>query len=292
LCIAFMLDNIPGFLGYTVVFALGGVAGAIDILMYIKIDFSGIPHKKEGFSLTEGFKSCFTTPRIRSYLLFWTFWFFAIHISGPFFNKYAIDVLSLSYISIIIFGQIAAQTMAFIVVTRWGVFLDRYGSVPMMFIATLSSTTITLVWLFAVPGSIWPMFVFNFLGGIFWCANDACMVNMQLSHTPTVGRPAVLAVYAVLTSIAAAAALILGGALLEFFSPIMARLDLTFLGTQFDHYKLVFIIAIVIRYIVIAIFLPKVWNEKELRTTEALAKFYTDATSMIKYELKRLRLRR
>jgi len=292
LCIAFMLDNIPGFLGYTVVFTVGGIAGLIDILMYSNVEFSSIPGKPEGFSLPKAIKSCFTVPVMRNYLLFWTLWFFAIHISGPFFNKYAIDVLSLSYVSIIMFGQIAAQTMAFLVITRWGVLLDRYGSIPVMMIATITSTVLGFVWMFAVPGSIWPLFIFNFFGGMVWCANDACMVNMQLSHTPSKGRPAALAVYAVFTSCAAAVALILGGAILEFFSPIMARQNLTFLGTPFDHYKLLFCISIAARALVILLVLPKVWNEKEIPLQEAYAKAFGDIKSQLKDNLSRIRFRR
>lgn len=292
LCIAVLLDNISGFLGYTVVFAVGGIAGLIDILMYSGLKFSAIPNKPEGFSLFGGIKACFTHPTMRNYLLFWTFWNFAIHISGPFFNKYAIDILSLSYVSIIIFGQIAAQTMSFLVLSRWGVFLDRYGSVPLMMISTISSSIIAFVWMFAVPGSIWPLFVFNFLGGIFWCANDACMVNMQLSHTPSKGRPAALAVYAVFTSLAAALALIVGGALLEGLSPVMARLSLTFLGTPFDHYKLVFCMTIAIRFLVIIIFLPRVWNEKEMSVRKAYAKLFDDVDTKLRYEFSRFRFRR
>ena len=291
ICIAILLDNIPGFMGYTVVFAIGGIAGLIDILMYFVADFSGIPKRPEGFSLINGIKSCFTSPVMRNYLLFWTFWSFSINLSGPFFNKYAIDVLSLSYTTIIIFGQIVAQTMTFLIISRWGVFLDRYGSVPMMMISSTASTFIAFVWLFAVPGSIWPVLIFNFFGGIFWCANDACMVNMQLSHTPSEGRPAALAVYAVFTSLAAALALICGGALLEAFSPVMERLQLTFIGTPFDHYKLVFCIAIVIRATTIAVFLPRVWNEKELRLREAYARLRSDAGERLRYEFSRLRFR-
>jgi len=289
LLFAFLLDYTPGFLGYTIVFSIGGVAGLIDILMYTKIDFTGIPHKPGGSSLLKGMKACFTNPTMRNYLLFWTFWVFSINLSGPFFNKYAIDVLALSYVNIIIFGQIAAQAAAFIIISRWGVFLDRYGSVPMLLISTLSSTTIAFVWLFAVPGSIWPLFVFNLLGGIFWCANDAGMVNMQLSHTPSDNRTPALAVYAVFTSIAAATALILGGALLETFSPVMERLNLQILGTPFDHYKLVFIIGITIRYTVIAVFLPRVWNEKEMHFREAYCKLGKDFRNKINYERSRLR---
>ncbi|MCL2629001.1 MAG: MFS transporter [Oscillospiraceae bacterium] len=288
--VAFTLDGMQGFLGYTIVFAIGGVAGLIDILMYAGIKFSIIPNKPEGFSLMQGMKACFTSPVTRNYLLFWMFWHFAINISAPFFNKYAIDRLELSYTSIIIFGQIVSQTLALAVISRWGVFLDKYGSVPMMTISATVSTLGGFVWLFAVPGSILPLFLFNFLGGLFWCANEACMVNMQLSHTPSTGRPAALAVYTVFTSVAAAIALICGGALLETLSPVMENLDFTFMGTPFDNYKLVFCIAAVLRFVVIGVFLPRVWNEKGMTLKESYSKVYNDAKARVEYEFSRLKL--
>jgi len=179
--------------------------------------------------------------------------------------------------------------MVILVVSRWGVFLDRYGSVPMMFIATLTSTFISLVWLFASPGVIWPMFISNFFGGMFWCAHDAGMANMQLSHTPSEGRPAALAVYAVFTSIAAATAIITGGAVLETLSPIMERANLTIAGTPFDHYKLNILIGMVMRVTVVFIFLPRVWNEKEMSPREAYAKFYQDASSRFAFTVSQIR---
>jgi len=290
LSIALALDNIPGFLGYTIVFGVGGIAGLIDILMYIRVDFSCIPKKTKSTPLHKGVRDCFTRPIMRNYLIFWTFWSFAINISGPFFNKYAIDVLGLSYMSLIIFGQIMSQVVALLVISRWGVFLDRYGSVPTMLISSIVSTLVGFVWLFAVPGVIWPILIFNMIGGMFWCANDACAVNMQLSHTPAEERSTALAVYAVMTSLAAATALIIGGAVLELLSPVMERLALSFAGTAFDHYKLVFLIAIVLRFAVIGAFLPKVWNEKELPLRVAYARAYEDISRRLRYETSRFRL--
>ncbi|MCL2249918.1 MAG: MFS transporter [Oscillospiraceae bacterium] len=290
LMIAFVLDNVPGdFLGYTIVFGIGGVAGLIDILMYTKIDFSTIPQKAKTTPLHKGIRDCFTKPVMRNYLIFWALWSFTINLNGPFFNKYAIDVLQIPYTSLIIFGQITSQMVALLVVSRWGVFIDRYGSVPTMLISAIVSTLVAVAWLFAVPGVIWPVFIFHLIGGMFWCANDACMVNMQLSHTPTEERSTALAVYAVMTSLAAASALILGGALLELFSPIMDELALTFAGTPFDHYKLMFVIAIVLRLIVIGTTLPKVWNEKELTLRKAYANAYTDISGRLRHEFSRLR---
>ena len=159
-----------------------------------------------------------------------------------------------------------------------------------MMIAGTGSTLLLFVLLFAVPGSVWPIFIFNAIGGIFLCAHDAGMVNMQFSHTPSEGRPQALAVYAVFTSIAAAAALIIGGAVLELLSPVMERANLTFAGTPFDHYKLLFVVAIALRLTVILVFLPRVWNEKDMTLREAYAKVYRDSYARLKYTYSMIRM--
>ena len=288
--IAFVLDHAPGFMGYTIVFAVGGVCGLIDILMYAPYKFDKIPKAVEGSSFSKGLKACFTTAKSRNWLLFWVFWSFTVNLSAPFFGKYAIDKLSLSYISIILAGQIVANSLTLLVVSRWGVFLDRYGGTATMMISATMSTIFIGVWLFAVPGSIWPLFLFNFFGGFFWCANEACMVNMQFSHTPENGRPIAIAVYAVLTSVATAAAFICGGALLEALAPLMENAGRVFAGTPFDHYKLVFSGTMVLRLIVIAVFLPRVWNEKGLTLRAAYVKAFKHAHSKWSIEISRLRI--
>ena len=292
LCIAFMLDNMPGFYGYTLVFAIGGIAGIIDILMYTGVKFSSIPKKTDGYSLMNGIRGCFTSKRMRNFLIYWTYWFFVVNLTAPYFGLYAIDVLGLSFTSIIVLGTIVAQALTLLVVSKWGVFLDRYGSVPTLMIAATTASVTMSAWLFAVPGSVVPIIVFNFFGGIFWCAIDACFINMQITHTPTEDRPTTLAIFALFTSGAAAVALITGGALLEVFYPVMNRLDFTFFGTPFDNFKLLFAIGIVLRFTGIIIFLPKVWNEKEMTNRSAYAMAYDEASYRVRYELSRLRFPR
>jgi MFS family permease len=288
--IAFVLDYMPGFMGYTVVFSAGGIFGLADILMYSGYKFP-IPKNPAGSEFLKGVKACFTSAKIRNLLIFWVSWSLVVNISAPFFAKYAIDILSLSYISIILLGQVTANILSLLVVSRWGVFLDRYGGVPLMMISGVCSTLSISVWLFAVPGSVLPLFLFHFFGGIFWCANEACMVNMQFSHTPDKGRAVALAVYAVLTSIAIAAAFIIGGALLEFFSPIMEKAGRVFMGTPFDHYKLTFCISLVLRMLVLAILLPRVWNEKELTLRGAYAQAFGHAQSRMRVAAAQLKWR-
>jgi hypothetical protein len=108
---------------------------------------------------------------------------------------------------------------------------------------------------------------------------------MQLSHTPDIGRSLALALYAVVTSLSAAAAFICGGALLEFLEPVMASARLTLFGTPFDHYKMLFIIATGLRLTSVLVFLPRVWNEKGLKTTDV----YKEIAGRLVYNVKKLR---
>jgi len=169
-----------------------------------------------------------------------------------------------------------------LIVRRWGRFIDRYGCVPLMLITGTLTSLCTLVWLPATPGNFIPLMVFNIIGGLFWCANDASAVNMQLSHTPDIGRPLALALYAILTSLSAAVAFICGGAFLETMGPIMASLKLTVFGTPFDHYKLLFAIATALRLVAVFAFLPRVWNEKGLKTADVYKEILQNMVNGVK----------
>ena len=283
---SFVLDRFTGLTGYSVVFLVAGLAGLCDVLMYTRFKFPETAKRSGGFSLIQGFRECLRSAKTRDYLIFFCVWSFAVNVSAPFFNKYAIDVLKLSFTQIIIFGQISANIMALIIVRRWGRFIDRYGCVPLMLITGTITSVLTLVWLPASVGNFIPLMIFNMIGGFFWCANDACAINMQLSHTPDIGRPLALALYAVVTSISAAAAFISGGAFLELMGPVMASAGLVIFGTPFDHYKLLFVIATALRFTSVAVFLPRVWNEKGLVTKEV----YKEITGRFVYNIKMLRI--
>jgi len=269
-----VLDRFTGFAGYTIVFAAAGIAGLCDVLMYAKFKFPETKARLESFSLKNGFRECFREKKTRDYIVFFCAWSFAVNVSAPFFGKYSIDVLKLSFTQIIIFGQISANIMALLVVRRWGMFIDRYGCVPLMLITGSIASALTLVWLPARVHSFVPLLIFNTVGGLFWCANEACAVNMQLSHTPDIGRSLVIAIYSVVTNLSAAAAFIAGGSFLEIMSPVMAAAGLTVFGAPFDHYKLLFAIATVLRFSSVLIFLPRVWNEKGLVTREVYGELW------------------
>ena len=270
---SFVLDYTRGrgLAGYTAVFAVGGACGVADILMYARFRFPAVPRAKKSLGFAAGVRECFRTHKTRQFLMFWTVWSFAANISTPFVNKYALVALGLSFRQIILFGQIAANVASVIVVSRWGRFIDRYGCAPLLLLTGSTTALLSLVWLPASPGSVAPLLAFNLVGGFVWCANEACAANMQLSHTPDIGRPLTIAIYAIITSVSTAVASIVGGLMLEWLGPVMEGAGLTFFGSKFDHYKALFSLSSALRMASVLVFVPSIWNEKGLSPREAYA---------------------
>ncbi|MDR3084917.1 MAG: MFS transporter, partial [Christensenellaceae bacterium] len=117
---AFILDHLPGYWGYTVVFGVGGLCGIADILLYTKFEFPQLPRNERRFSLFEGALGCFKDEKTRRFLVFWMVWGFGINLSSAFFNKYALEMLGLSFTQIILFGQITSNLLSIFVLPRWG----------------------------------------------------------------------------------------------------------------------------------------------------------------------------
>jgi MFS family permease len=259
---AFVLDHVAGMLGFAIVFGVGGLFGLADILMYWNFDFPPMRRAEHRITLAEGFRACFGTPKTRDFLIFWGAWTFAINLSSQFFNLYAIEVLGLPFTTIVLFGQIMSNVAAILVVQRWGRFTDRYGCAPLLMITCTVTGLLCLVWLPARPGGVLPLLLFNLLGGFFWCGTDTSALGMQLSHTPDIGRPLSLAIYAVVTNVSGAVAFLVGGAFLQWAKPLFADPGIRFAGAHFDHYKLLFAITAFARVLVAFALLPRVWNEK------------------------------
>jgi MFS family permease len=160
---------------------------------------------------------------------------------------------------------------------KWGRFLDRYGSRPLLLITGTFTALTVLVWVPAVPETIVPMLIFNAIGGLIWCGNDITYQSMMLSHTREDMRSLSIAVTFVLCSIASASAFLTSGALLQWTRPFFENNTLMFLGARFDHYKLLFVITALIRLLATWIFVPRLSNEKDFTN----AQVYKDVSARL-----------
>lgn len=201
LVIAKLLDLLPGFTGYTTVFIIAGVFGTLDILCFIKVQ--GIPmekqQKKESMALI--IKNAFKDQGYRRYLLFWTVWGFSINLASPFINLYALGNLKMSFTELTLMGQVACNLTTIFFITKWGRFLDKFGSKLLLYITCIVTSILLIPLVFASPSNYLPYLMFNLIGGIVWCGTDLASQNMLITNTPMQNRSVYIAIYSVVTTV-------------------------------------------------------------------------------------------
>ncbi len=256
---SFMLDLLPGLTGYAIVFGAVSLFGVADIAMFIWIRDPPM-HVMEHEPLFKSFSNVLKDKGFLLYLLFWTAWMFAWNLPGPFYNKYNMDQLGLSLSVTTLTGQVAYGVMAVLFVQWWGRQLDKHGHFWVLWRCGLVLCALPLVWVFAVPGSFWPMLVFSLAIGVFFSGVDLTQVQMLVTVTPQRNRSMYVAMYMVITStVGMSLANLVGGKLLS----MLGEISFTFWGVHFDRYKLLFAGACVLRLIIVLFLLPAIAHLKQ-----------------------------
>lgn len=257
LIIAKLLDVLPGFIGYATVFILAGVMGIMDILCFIKVVDVPMEAQEKKDSMLTIIKQAFKDHGYRRYLLFWTLWGFSINFSAPFINLYALGNLKMSFTEITITGQVVSNLTTIFFITKWGRFLDKFGSKVLLYITCTSTAVLLLLLVLASPDNYMPFLIFNLIGGVIWCGTDLANQNMLITHTPSQNRSMYIAIYSVLTTLLGnALAYVAGGYFLESVSKLNIHIFLG--GSLLNNYQLLFIVSSIMRLSAALAFLPGV----------------------------------
>ena len=167
---------------------------------------------------------------------------------------------------ITVFGTVTASLFTVIAIRRWGHLLDRFGSRNVMLISALIGSVTQMFYIFSVPGSIWPTFLYNAVGALFWSGSNLAANGLQLSASSAEERPSYIAVFACITALAGTALGTLCG------STILTACEARNLFTgYFDRYKLLITIATVLRVLTVVIFVPKMPNENNSSVREMIS---------------------
>jgi len=285
---AWLLDHIPGpFLGYTIVFGVASIFGIVDILCFLWVKPPPMQPPQELPSLKVAARIVRRDRQTRNYLLFWAVWSFGINLASPFYARYALDVVELNFTTMMLCGQIPCNLMTILMLPVWGRMLDRFGAKPILFITCTVTAVLQLIWLPATFHAVWPLLVFNLVGGMFWCGNDVCSMGMMISHTPQEAKGLVTAMYFIFTAIPSAIAFTLGGALVTWTAPLFAAWNLTVAGIAFDHYKALFVLATLVRMVPVIWILPRVWSEKDAGNA-SVWQFFWGKVGQIPTKLRRM----
>jgi MFS family permease len=206
-------------------------------------------------------KSVFLTPlRDRNFIAlvtFVSFWYFFAGIAAPFWVVHMIKFLKMSYSTIAIYSIIAGiSSLGFQLL--WGRMIDRTKSKPVLTINFIGVIFLPIIWLFARPSFILPIWIDAFFSGGFWSGINLSLFNILLSLTEDKEiKESYFAVFSTITGICGFLSALLGGLIAQ----VLSGFQWQFLGQTFINFHVLFLATALFRAISLG-FLRQV-REKE-----------------------------
>jgi len=216
--------------GYGVVLLLGVAIGIISLCcQFWMVDVNpqeqnstasqakGSVKQEESAQSISPLASCLQ-PNFLKFLLYFSFWTFAVNISNPFFNLYLLDNLAIDVSWVTLYNSLMAGASLLMLVT-WGKLADRIGNRPVLILVGVLVALTPLLWLGigadAVSLWVWLPLLHLLLGGTC-AAIDLCNNNLQMAVAPGRHQATYFAVAAAVSGVAGALGTTLGGALAQF----------------------------------------------------------------------------
>jgi len=271
LLVAYILDHMTGYSGYTTVIIFGTILGMLDMVCFLfveevyhtpPLELKIIPVCKEIIANKPFFK----------FILFWTAWNFTANMSGAYLARYAITEMNLSYLQYTLCAQVASAAVTVIFVTHWGRANDHFGSKPVLWLSCLVASLTPLFYLFSTPGNIWPTLLHNVIGAAFWCGANMAAISLQLSASPDEQRPSYVAFFSCFTSLFGSfLGILVGGAVLEGFHTNRLSAIIP------DRYKFMIALSVLLRIAAVLILLPTLDNNRRYNTKDLIHHVLTNA---------------
>ena len=168
---------------------------------------------------------------------FVSFWYLLAGIAAPFWVVHMIKNLKMSY-SIIAIYSIIAGIASLVFQILWGKMIDRAKSKPILTLNFVGIIFLPIVWLFAKPSFILPIWIDAFFSGLFWSGINLSLFNILLSLTEDKEvKESYFAVFSTITGICGFLSSLLGGLIAQSLS----NLRFEFLGQIFVNFHMLFI---------------------------------------------------
>jgi MFS family permease len=208
--------------GYSILFLLGFVAGAVGVYFLTKTPEPGMASSEHGPGILRLLSRPFKDGNFRKLIAFMSSWNFAVNLAGPFFMVYMLKRLGLS-MSFIIGLSIISQIMNFAFLKVWGRFTDRFSNKSVLAICGPLFILAILAWTFTTMPekhflTIPLLILIHVVMGLASAGVSLASGNIGLKLAPKGQATAYLATNTVVNSVAAGIAPILGGKFADFFA--------------------------------------------------------------------------
>lgn len=293
LLVSWLLDATEGFTGYTIALVVAGVFGTADICCFFFVAWP--PMQPQGNARPGLGRMLRTVLRDRGYMRivgYFTLWFFAVNLCGPFTNVFFLEEVRMTYTQITLLNQIVPNMATVLVIGWWGRQMDRYGNQPIVQTAGLYCMLLPLSYLLIGPHSFWILPFANVLSGICWPASDLGQQNMYLAKAPAQNRSMYVAVFFASTQLLGTAlSNYVGGYLMD--GPLATLAASGFAG--FSRYDYIFLLSSLLRIMCVVALLPRLRQEEDTPAPkmcrEIVGEFHMRAIALWR-ELRATRLRR
>jgi MFS family permease len=205
-------------LGWATVY---GIAAAMGLLAWVAIRAQHHPHPRREHArepFARLWREIWAGPRNRRVFAFFVAWNAALGVAVPFWAKFMERDLAMSTATIGVQGTVGALVGASLY-PAWGRLVDRTGLRVVLLANATCIAGIPFLWLFARPGSTWPVWVDAFAVGVFWSGFNLAALNVPLSVAPARGRATFVGVFGALTGLALGLSCVAGGALAQALGP-------------------------------------------------------------------------
>lgn len=237
----FALDHLPSPLKFQVMLTLG-VACGLAALVLLALHWEP-PQRAERLKLSQTFTAPLADRNFRRFIVMQGYWALAWNLAAPFMLPYFYGSLHLKFTHGAIYGAIVA-VLGMLLMPQWGRIADRVGHKPVFTIAAVGAgTVLPLVWLAAVPGQPWIVWLSALFDMTASGAGGAALANLALANAPRERRSAYIAVLGVVTGVTGFVGAFAGGQIIALVNGLGWHLG----NWHLSGYAAVFVLAALLR---------------------------------------------
>lgn len=218
--------------GYSILFFVGFIAGALGVYFLFKTPEKRMPVVKEKSNIFKLLIKPFKDDNFRKLIVFMCSWNFAVNLAAPFFMVYMLKRLGLS-MSFIIGLSILSQILNFTFLKIWGKFTDSFSNKSVLAICAPLFILSILAWTFTTMPekyflTIPLLIIIHIVTGLSSAGVSLASGNISMKLAPEGQGTVYLATNTIVNSIAAGIAPILGGKFADFFAGRELAWELTY----------------------------------------------------------------
>lgn len=234
--------------GYLVMLGIASICGLITLVLFQK-QYEPPFHPAPDRDFKRDVWLPLKDAHFRPVIIFNLLWAIAQGVALVFFTVQMISVLQMSFTQLALFniivtiGRVALNPL-------WGKFTQRFGSSATLKICGVMITLNPILWLFATPENLLPVWLDAINSAVAWTGFDLASMNIQFTDSKPKGRAYYFAWVGISSGIGFFVSGVIGGQLADVFQHISLQTPVNVITG--NHW--IFLISFVLRIVSLVVF--------------------------------------